>query len=230
MRRVGFLIASCLTAFFGTAVSAATVSFNVSNNWTQGSLAFTASDGTIVTADGSLYDNALPNPTFFGNPYIASWSGSAGGIGICSGDSSVSTTTNSTSTCSDNHQVDGNGSNEAVIVSFGNLLVDLVSVTFAYVGDNDDYEIFLQTSDEFATNLTLPDNCWVCTVSNFNVGADTTFAFGAYYGDDDWKLYAVEFTPISVIPLPASGLLLVAGLGALALQKRRKSRLSAPDA
>lgn len=215
-------IAGSLTALATTA-HGASVSFNADNNWTKGTLSFTGTDGTNVTAKASLYDNALPDPTFYGDPYIASWAGSAGGIGICSGDQHVRTNTNRTASCYDNHQVDGYGSNEAVIVSFVGRQVELLSATFSYVGYNDGYEVFQQDGSGFDVGLNLPNKCWVCTVSNFDIGSDTSFAFGAYWSDDDWKLKALEYEVIPT-PLPATGLMLIAGLGAFGFGRRRKTR------
>ena len=218
----GALIASCSFATLGHAAS---VSFNQSNNWTTGSLSFLGTDGTTVTAEGLLYDSALPDPLFYGNPYIASWSGSSGGIGICSGDAWVNTNTNGLASCNDNHQVDGSGSNEAVVVSFIGKQIDLLSATFAYVGNNDDYELFMQGTSGLNLGLALPNDCFVCTVSNFSVGADSSFAFGAYFWDDDWKLQALEYEVVPT-PLPAAGLLLLAGLGGFAFVRRRKPQRS----
>ncbi len=220
----GAILALSLATFAASA-NAAVVSFNENNNWTQGALSFTGSDGTTVTAQGSLYDDKFPDPLFYGDPYIASWAGSSGGIGICSGDKKVNTNTNSVWSCSDNHQVDGRGSNEAVVLNFVGRQVNLLSATFAYVNNNDDYEVFALNGGGFNVGVSLPNNCWICTVSNFSVGSDSSFAFGAYQKNDDWKLRALEYEIIPT-PLPATGLLMMAGIGALGFARRRKARSS----
>lgn len=212
-------------AAFATGANAAVVSFNENNNWTKGALFFTGSDGTIVTAQGSLYDDKLSDPLFYGDPYIASWAGWSGGIGICSGDKKIKTNTNSVRSCKDNHQVDGKGSNEAVILNFVGRQVNLLGAAFAYVSNNDDYEVFAQNGGGFNAEVSLPDNCWICTVSNFSVGSDSSFAFGAYHKSDNWKLRALEYEIIPT-PLPATGLLMMAGIGALGFVRRRKNRSS----
>ncbi|MCX7567503.1 VPLPA-CTERM sorting domain-containing protein [Sulfitobacter sp. F26169L] len=212
-------------AAFAAGANAAVVSFNENNNWTKGALSFTGSDGTTVTAQGSLYDDKRTDPLFYGDPYISSWAGSFGGIGICSGDKKVKTNTNSISSCNDNHQVDGKGSNEAVILNFVGRQVNLLSATFAYVSRNDDYEVFMGNGGGYNLGMSLPNNCWTCTVSNFSVGSDSSFAFGAYHKNDDWKLQALEYEIIPT-PLPATGWLMMAGIGALGFARRRKTRPS----
>lgn len=218
------IAATAFVTIVASAATAAEIRFHEYRAWSTGSQTYT--NGTeSVTAEAFNYSDAH-YPTLSGNPYMASWSGSSGGIGICNGTPDYSLN----DTCaSDQHTVDGDNHNEAVVLDFGSLVIKLTSITFAYADSNDQYDVFAfgngigaaATETDFDNSM----NCGssVCTMTNFIIGEGSIFGIGAFYDDSEWKLKAITFDviPPGEVPLPAAGWLLLAGLGGLAVAKRR---------
>jgi len=232
MKALGFA-ALAAAVVVGGAASAATINFNVNSNWTYGSRTFTTGANS-VSVEAFTYGNAT-HPTLQGNPALASWSGSSGGLGICSDLRSNSTGTNDSDRCRESHQVDGSGSNEMAVLNFGTRVVQLTSITFASAystgsngGDQFDLFTFGNGTGAQATGSLLdrPVTCsgGVCTANLTSFGlVGSIFGVGAYDWDSAFKIRSISFEDApSVVPLPAAGWALLAGIGALAAVKRRR--------
>ncbi len=119
-----------------------------------------------------------------------------------------------------NHEIDGGigGSNihrELLLLTF-NAPVRIASAAFSRVDADDDVSIFvdgvLKTTKSIGSG-------W----NNF-IGADfigTTFGFAALGQDDNFKLRAIELTPV---PLPPAILAMVSGIFGLGVLGRKKRR------
>lgn len=214
-----------LSAGLSTAAGAATINLNVNKGWSTGAHSYTNGSET-VTAEAYQYNAGLP-PTLFGDPAIASWGGWNGGIGVCSG----TVGQGGTGGCSgDAHTVDGSNPNEIVVFDFGSTVVDLTGITFAYVDDNDEFDVFTfgngagAAATDWAIDRSLPNNCSVCFTTNFNVDPGSVFGIGAFAGNSEWKIKKIHYNVISTIPLPAGLPLLLGGLvvlGGVGAARRR---------
>lgn len=224
--------AAISVAAIASSASAATINFNVGTGWNSGDVVF--GNGTeFVTANAATHSNG-GNLNF--SAYLASWSGGSGGAGVCSdwdGPNRTSVNSNSTGYCDESHTVDSDGPDELVTLDFGSMLVELVSITFAYVNRNDDFNVYsygsgfsdlLLSSEE----RTLPNNCGTCTTTNFSSLTGSLFGIGVGGSGDTVKLQAISFNvlppppPPPAIPLPAAGWMLLAGLGGMAAIGRRR--------
>lgn len=225
----GAIAAACL-GLAASAVSAATIDLNVSKTWTQGT--HTYSNGSeSVQVEAFLYGSSSL-PTVYGNPYLASFSGSAGGLGICSG-------TIKSGNCSEAHTVDGDGENEMAVLNFGSTIVKLVGITFSYVDKDDKFDLFAFASGigsaatQGLLDLAISSSCTTgCYVTGFNLAQGSVFGIGAFQKKSEFKIRSITFDvipdepppppPPPPVPLPAGGWLLLAGLGALAAARKRR--------
>lgn len=222
----GPILAAAMIGLSTVAASAATIDFNVNNGWTNGAQTF-SNGTTTVSVEAFLYTrDALPS--LYGNPYLASWTGN-GGLGICSG----SLDNNAPGGCADDdYQVDGTDTNEVAVLNFGSLIVKLTGITFSSVDRNDRYDVFAfgngtgAAATEADLTKLLPNNCAICTVSDFFLGKGSIFGIGADSANSEFKISSVSFEILpSTVPLPAAGWLLMAGLGGLAaLQNRKRAK------
>ncbi len=117
------------------------------------------------------------------------------------------------------HHVDGSGKNDILLFTFGQA-VTVTSVTFgSYSGSFD-----LYGSDNPADE----DCCISFTGSTMDLtsygASGTTIGLGAFYGGSKFKVreMTVTYEETPVVPLPAAGWMLLAGLGGLGALKRRK--------
>lgn len=204
------LAAALLTA---TGASAAVVNFDFtdasSNVFTSGGVSVTAT-GHRLNSNGSigtqrtlgLYDNGLG---------VASYSG-------------------------DEHFVDGAGDYNDVVRFAFSQVVRIVSVTLAYADRQDTFSFGYQGNSGYvhvtnSQSLNVSNTTWnysanpdEATYSFINAYWSSIFGIGAVDSGSEFKIASmtVETSP-SVVPLPAAGWALIAGLGALAAVKRRKS-------
>lgn len=199
--------------------SAAVIKFTEYNTWTSGSLSFSNGIESVdvfarnVNSDGSIRAGE--------NPQIASWTG--GGIGICNG------------VCgSTEAKVDGAINQEAAVLDFGALQVQITKVVFTNVEEGDDnFSLFNYGAGlGSAPTVSVLDKAiaggqFNRAVAGFSSGVGSLFSIGALGDDDDFKIKKIVFTVVDTqqpapVPLPAAGWMMLAGLGGLRLLRARK--------
>lgn len=99
--------------------------------------------------------------------------------------------------------------------------VRLISVTFASVDHNDDWDVFVDGTEVANDSTQNPFRFYGKIGTSFRVLADYAYCKG-YCGDNFViKGFKFEHAPAPV-PLPATGLLLIGGLAGLGFMRRRK--------
>lgn len=124
----------------------------------------------------------------------------------------------------DDHQVDGDGGNEVLILMF-NQQVQLASALFSYVDSNDGFDFFADTDgdgilERLAQDIDIPGSN-LASLMSFNVTSNY-FGIGASGYNDEWKLKAITAIPVSEVPLPAALPLFIAGLAGFGFASRKK--------
>ena len=155
------------------------------------------------------------------NFWTASWSGANGGLGVY--DCRFS------NLCLDNPQIDGFGPDEFAIIDFGDLSVEITSITFADWDYNDTFAFGVYEDTE------IPASAWIreanlegspsrISTYNFDSGqlVGSIIGFGADSWHDNFRLQSITFDVVSAVPLPAGGLLVLTSLGGLAFMRRRR--------
>ncbi|CTQ61737.1 MAG: VPLPA-CTERM sorting domain-containing protein [Roseibium album] len=126
------------------------------------------------------------------------------------------------------HWVDGSGWDNFVTASFSYMgeAVDvaMTSVSFSFFGGNDDFRWGYDLSGDgsYGTGDFLSYKNDANPFSGFGGVESGLFMIGAFDSNDEWKLKSitVDYTPTTPVPLPAGGLLLMGGLGALAIARK----------
>lgn len=149
----------------------------------------------------------------------------------------------------DDHKVDGKGPDEIVLFVFSQD-VTLESVKISYFDKQDDLAIAtydwntgkgapLLSVDDFQTDIDFKKlSCWgscnggwgdngVTKTKGFPEFTSSIFGIGADDKKDQFKIHSITVTHMAPVPLPAAGVMLLAGLGGLAAMRRRQTKTAA---
>ncbi len=197
------------------AASAATIHLNTAKHWTSGSHTYSNGSHSVEVSAYQFYDYGK---LFNGhNTLTGSWGGHHGGVGAHS-------CIFSKKCVPDKHTVDGSWGNEMVVFDFGDKIVRLTGVSFSYADKYDKFDIGVYgngvgsapTGYQYDKSLANHSPQYAA-VSGLDTGS--VFGVGAYTHSSDFKIKKIHY---EVVPLPAAGWLLLAGIGGLAALKRRK--------
>ncbi len=141
----------------------------------------------------------------------------------------------------DNHQVDGRGKDEGILIqaqSHDNtelVQIDFTSFTFTYVSSNDEFSIFgseagYTTVSLLHDDVDIPGNSTPYLSSPVTapilVDNVATVIVAALESNDDWKLKSFSFEwvkdDMDPVPVPGALPLMAAGLGALGFARKKR--------
>jgi hypothetical protein len=189
MKKFGILFCSVFLVFLlATGASAITFDFTGGPGGLYHNYTFTGSDGSTVFADEYPADRDL---------YWGSY-----GLGVFG-------------PRGDDTQVDGDGTNEGVIFTFGSD-VRLVSVDFAWVSYNDDFSLTVDGALLYSS-LDIPSSD---TYTFLGTYIADNFMIGANYNNDDFYISGME-----VAPVPEPGTIVLMGLGLVGLAGMGRKKL-----
>ncbi|WP_434050753.1 MAG: VPLPA-CTERM sorting domain-containing protein [Roseibium sp.] len=204
------------------ATLAAAIVFSVSATVTQAAPVY-FSGPTDTNVDGKTYTDGVVNVTVDGGTFNGSGSiclscGVAGqywgGLGVYShrGDS---------------HQVDGRNENDIVKFTFDYEVI-LEAVTFTYVDRKDEFSFATMDGGPLgviARNVDIPGS-GIATYTFNSIWQGTMFGIGAWDKNDNFKIKALHYSKVNVVPLPASVLLLGSAIGFAGFVSRRRKKAS----
>ncbi len=190
--------------------SASAVTFNLAGNGGLNSSYVFNEDGiTLTVTPAAITLGATPpQDTVATQGQVGQYSG---GLGISQNGS-------------DNHQVDGSGVNELLVLAFSET-VRIVSAEFRYVSSDDDFEFWHDNepngslNGDYVFTADIPGSLVYVFGGNF---VSSLFGIGATHYSDDFKLYALTVSPV---PLPAALPLFAGAIGAFGAARWRKRRI-----
>ncbi len=210
-------------ASIGSIASALTIDFDVNRGYTNGSNSYTSTDGSVTVGVDGVRVNSSGTITNTSNFWTASWDGSNAYAGLGVYDCRWQ------NRCRDTHLIDGQGPDEFALIDFGDLVVEVTSVTFTYWDNRDtfafgtyDSTVLPATAQIYEQNLDDGNsNPYTHFFDNAQV-VGSLIGFGADSWRDDFKLQSITFDVISAVPVPAGGALMLTGLAGLGLMRRRR--------
>ncbi|MGP1356726.1 VPLPA-CTERM sorting domain-containing protein [Roseicyclus sp.] len=210
------LIAAGMLALSAGAASAASVSFNlgtgpgsdVTSN--SGTAVRAISDGLRVHITGRVFRHGIGSTSATSD--ATAWSN---GIGLLRNQWHH-----------DSHLVDGHY-DEYLMLNFSEE-VRLTSLTFSYADHRDDWRVYSGSFADFTFEDSgqLSNAGFVQTALVDSLALGTHFLVGTRNSHSGWKLQGLT-VDLAPVPLPATGLLLLAGLGGLAVMRKRRAAAAA---
>ncbi len=224
MRKL-LLTAGAVLATSVVAASAATVTFETdeagfvavaSSSGTQtggAALGPFAGGGTTFTIDADTFTTSGSSLTLNGETNIEITQNNEG-LGIDNNNGFFG---------GDNSDIDGANDNDILVFTFAKS-ISLFDIIFENVTNNDDFIFYVPGANpEFAQyDIINPipfDTDGDEGIFSFGGLVVDTFGIGARGGNDDFRLSKLDY---AVVPLPAAGWLMLAGIGGLAALRRKK--------
>jgi hypothetical protein len=224
----GLVFGACAALSLAAAAQAGTVTFNFAGATSSGPNAGGWSDVLTYTEDGITL--AVSGGPVANNKtaWVKTWYNA--GLGVCSGYEQPSCVTG-------DHQLDSFGVDEFVYLAFDKA-VSLSQIAFNYLNNNDTFDLAVDGT-QVIDNGALADNVFSSFVNFDPAYNGSIFAIAAgvstktvcqwsSYGKKCWtedvnSAFKIKSVTVSNVPLPATGLLLVGGLGLLAAARRRRA-------
>lgn len=203
------------------AAMASTVTFDLQGN---DSTSYGSLPSSVTMTEGGItatFDaKSIISPVYSGGIITGGTVQDTSHIGLYPGGAGVVNSTGDNS-----HTVDGSGYDDFVEITFSEE-VEIVSISFGYYDSYDDFVIFTDASGDGDIGLgdAVSSSYPVSSNNPFNgFGGLTTdiFAVAATGSNDSWKLKSITVQYVAPVPLPAAGVMLLAGLGGLGLMRRR---------
>lgn len=188
-------------------VSAATFNFDGQGNSNNLASLTSTDDGLSVTVTGGIYN--APN-TVGDSVAFTNFSFDVNDWGLINKRHS-----------GDQHVIDGYYANEVMVFDFGSKVVELTDARFRYTTS---YNRFTDDAlfDFFADGVFVGQAGYGGAAQLFAGVTGSVFGIGASNANTGFKLAGISAAEVSAVPLPASGLLLVAGLAGMGAMRRRK--------
>lgn len=197
------------------------------------SMAVPAAAATFGFQRGSLGANGAYNGTYsasvdgvtlnatagrYGNDTIIDTDCSNGGCGYLFRQVRKSNSGMGVSGFFDGSSIDGNFGNDLLTFTFDRV-VDFGQILFSGVDANDDFDVFVDGALVLADVNIAQANPF--DLSSLLPATGSSISFGADGRFDNFRIAAIS---VSAVPLPASALLLLAGVGGLGAMRRRKNK------
>ncbi|MEM6635295.1 MAG: hypothetical protein AAF667_05325 [Pseudomonadota bacterium] len=200
-----FVAAGAIALLSAATVSAATFNFGAGSPSTADFFDFTEDGIQLQVSAGRWPGVGGPAPIDFGARQVFQGSDGLGAVGV-----------------SDATELDGAGGNDVLIFTFDHDVV-IEEIVFGSVDDDDNFAFGLVVAGDFLREEDLIDVSNSVSVSSLSfaplVGA--SFGIGAKQTNDNFTILQIT---VSKVPLPASALVLLIGLGGLAAVGSRKAQ------